>query len=231
MLPDILDIAKKHGLSFDSRSLGKKEVRTKCPFCLADIKRRDKYYLSLNTIDQVFKCWYCGESGGVFRFISLLTKVPEHEVVQMYQRENGRETGKKKYKYKLHPAEKLTTTQLKMLGYLGKPNWAELRKRDKDYYKRTRSLVLNEWNDFLQWERYEAFQLLIVGIHSFSYQKAIESIRDREREIGAPLLEKVLQVYSLSKWPEWAKEAEKFALEFCKNKPLLTGHKNKSAAR
>jgi hypothetical protein len=56
-----------------------------------------------------------------------------------------------------------------------------------------------------------AFIDLIVGVQSFSYQKAIQRIREREKKIGEPLLKEVLKIYSLSKRPEWTQEAEAFA--------------------
>lgn len=212
MLPDILEVAEKHQLIINSRTQGKKETTAKCPFCKEDSKpeKKHKYYLSLNTDDQVFKCWYCGESGGVYRFISLLENIPESEAIKKYQ------VGKRKVK--LHPAEKLTANQLKLLGYKGKPNWFELRKRDANYYKRTRDLIWSEWKDFMQHEKYKAFQFLVTGIYSLNYQKVILQIKEREKEISASLLEPVLKIYSLSKRPEWTKHAEKFALHVCNPK-------------
>lgn len=101
MLPNILDVAAEHGLTFQPRSYGKKQTLAKCPFCLEDDqpRKRKKYYLSLNTHEQVFKCWYCGESGGVFRFMALLEGVSENEVIDRYRKKSGST-------YQRHPAEK-----------------------------------------------------------------------------------------------------------------------------
>jgi len=66
MLPSISEVAIQHGLQMNDRtSKSVKDLRFKCPFCQADDKRTDKYYLSLNTNDNVFPCWSCHEHGGV----------------------------------------------------------------------------------------------------------------------------------------------------------------------
>ncbi|MDQ0338154.1 hypothetical protein J2S00_000938 [Caldalkalibacillus uzonensis] len=111
MLPEILPNAEQHGLIINERTREKREVLAKCPFCEEDSKpgKEKKFYLSLNTQDQVFKCWFCGEAGGVFRFISLLENIPESEVIERYRGKKG--------KYKPHPAERLTLSQLRLLGY------------------------------------------------------------------------------------------------------------------
>lgn len=60
----------------------------KCPFCREDAKlgKEKKFYLSLNTVDQVFKCWFCKESGGVFRLIALLEGAPEGKVIEQFRK-------------------------------------------------------------------------------------------------------------------------------------------------
>ncbi len=211
MLPEILEVAEQHQLIINPRTHGKKETTAKCPFCHEDAKpdKKHKYYLSLNTENQVFKCWYCGQSGGVYRFISLLEDIPESEVVERYQKQFG------KRRVHLHPVERLTANQFKLMGYRNKPNWFEMRKRDKSYYKRTRDLIWSEWKEFMQREKYQAFQLLIAGIYGMSYQKSVQRIKEREKEIGVPLLEHVLKIYPLSERPEWTERAKKFALHVC----------------
>lgn len=208
MLPSILEVAKNHKVKIDFRTDGKKETMAKCPFCGHDDQpgKEHKYHLSLNTEDEVFKCWVCKESGGVFRFIACLEGVPENEVAERY-----RQKGKKR-RYKPHPAERLTSSQFQLLGYDKKPNWVAMRKRDPAYYKRTRNLIWEEWQLFKAEQKRWAFQDLIVGVQSFSYQKAIERIRERERAIETPILEDVLKTFSLSKRPEWTKKAVAFAL-------------------
>ena len=201
MLPEILPVAEKHGLIINERTRGKREVLAKCPFCQEDSKpgKERKYYLSLNTEDQVYRCWFCGEAGGVFRFISLLENVPESEVMDRYRN--------KKSGYKPHPAERLTRTQLKLIGIEFRVNWAELRKYDKPLYLKFRNEVWQRWKKFLEAEKYFAFKHLVIGIRCGGYRKAVTMIKKREQEIGTPLLEPVLKAYSMSKRPKWATEA------------------------
>lgn len=203
MLPEILPIAEKHGLMIDERSRNKREVRAKCPFCKEDSKpgKKRKFYLSLNTEDQVYKCWYCGESGGVFRFISLLENVPESLVMERYRR---------KVTY-THPVERLTRTQLKLIGIEFKVRWADLRKYDRTLYEKFRKEVWQRWNKFMEAEKYFAFRRLVMGIRCGNYQKAVSIIKKRELEIGVSLLEPVLLAYSMNKRPQWAREAEESA--------------------
>lgn len=199
-LPNILDIAAEHNLILSPRSLNKKEISCKCPFCKEDSRagKESRFYLSLNTEDQVFKCWFCGESGGVFRFIALLTNQHETEVIQRWKNQH-----QGKVKYKPHPVERLTLTQLRLIGYDKKPNWYEMRKRDSDYYKRTRNIIWQEWKGFLHKELRLAYRELIIGIRFLRYQEAIWRIQEREKKIGTDLLEHVLKIYSLSVRPSW----------------------------
>jgi len=201
MLPDILSVAKDHRLEINERTFGKKEVLAKCPFCLADANRKDKYYLSLNTEDKVFKCWFCGESGGVFRFIALLEGVPEQEVMKRHGVQRR----------KRHPAERLTTRQLKLAGFSGKPDWQAMKERNPDYYQATLDFVWAHWKDFLEREKRKAFCTLVEGIHYLRFGEAVDNIREREREIGYPLLRDVLLAYSLPDRPAWAEIGEEMA--------------------
>ena len=86
MLPEILRVAEEYGLTFNPRYHGKKETLCKCTFCEEDAKpgKGNKFYLSLNTQDQVYKCWYCGVSGGVLDFEAKLSGLPYNEVREKY---------------------------------------------------------------------------------------------------------------------------------------------------
>ncbi|QZT33677.1 hypothetical protein HUR95_15855 [Caldalkalibacillus thermarum TA2.A1] len=210
MLPDIMPVAEQHGLVINERTRGKREVLAKCPFCQEDAKpgKEKKFYLSLNTEDQVFKCWFCGEAGGVFRFISLLEDVPESEVIERYRFKRG--------KYKPHPAERLTLHQLKLIDVNFKPHWAELRKYDKQLYFKVRQEVWERWKSFLFVERRSAFQQLYMAIETGTYSRFVANVKQREREIGVPLLEPVLDVFSREQWPTWVEEALELPREILK---------------
>src|SRR5690606_16778645 len=143
--------------------------------------------------------------GGVFRFISLLEGISEDEVIEKYREQKGK-------KYRPHPAERLTTTQLKLIRYQKKPDWAEIRKGIYDYNLDFRTRMRNEWKVFMADEKYFAFQQLVLGITNGTYQKVVRMIKERQREIGSPLLEPVLKIYSMSERPKWAEEAERNVL-------------------
>lgn len=212
MLPDILPIAERHGLIFNLKTFGKRETLAKCPFCMEDSQpgKERKYYLSLNTKDQVFKCWYCGTSGGVFRFISLLEGIPESDVMAGYRKRTGQSGG-----YKPHPAERLSLHQYRLMGYQHKPDFVGLRKCDRHIYRSKRDECWQDWKTFVDEERRSAFQTLVVCIYTGNFQKAVQKIKKREKEIGAELLKPVLKLYSLPERPDWAEQAEGFALHVC----------------
>lgn len=104
MLPKILEVAERNGLIIEPRSYGKKETLAQCPFCTSTC---GKYNLSLNTEDNVFKCWKCKESGGVLHFEAKLTGSSYQEIKAKYF------AGKKK---SINLAEILTSKQMEKIG-------------------------------------------------------------------------------------------------------------------
>lgn len=214
MLPNILSVAEEYQLTIEPKSLNRREVLCKCPFCLADTNRKGKYYLSLNVQDQVFKCWYCKESGGVFRFMAKLSGKTEAEVIAERRKERGQ-----KGAYKPHPAEELTTTQLRLMGYRSKPNWFEMRKRDVGYFRRTLENIWTEWQEYLDSQRRIAFQTLLMGIKVGKYSQALAHIEKKSKEIGYNLLPDVFKVYGAEKRPNWAEDAQILVNEIYEKMP------------
>lgn len=202
MLPSIVEIAEDYGLRFDASSRNREEVRCKCPFCHEDDKpnKERRYYLSLNSKDQVFRCWFCGEKGGVFRFISLLKGISEEEVRKHYRKRKV-----------VHPAERLSSHQRTLLRqWLGgkEPDWRAMRERDYAYYKRSLDLIWQDWNEFIAYELQQAYFFLLLGIRSGKYQVYVERIRRREKEIEWALLQPVCEVFSQAERPAWTNEVE-----------------------
>lgn len=196
MLPSIINVATDNNLEFDSKSLNKKEVRCKCPFCRADAHKPKKYYLSLNPRDNVFRCWYCGEKGGVLQFEVKLTGEPYEKVKQKY-------FGSKKH---YHPAELLSPRQLEKIDLL------EL-KKDWKQFKRSLKQVHAKWQKFVDQERSKAFAKLLVGLEINKYQLAIELIKKQAEKSEIPsLLDDVLKMYSSSTWEKWAVAGREKAL-------------------
>lgn len=149
MLPKILDIAEKHGLIIDPRTYGKKETLAKCPFCHEDANKNGKYYLSLNTHDQVYKCWFCkdkGGKGGVLDFESKLTGIPYHEIRNKYFG---------KISKNIHPAERLSPSQLECIGWRPSP-------KNKTAFKKQKDLVYKEWQRYENHLLSELFAEFIV---------------------------------------------------------------------
>lgn len=201
MFPDILSIADQHCLIINSRTRGNEEVLSKCPFCYEDDKpdKKRRYYLSLNTKDRVFRCWFCGESGGVLRFIALLEGVTEEEVRARFRKRKPS-----------HPAERLTRRQLKLISNGPLTDFPAMKKRDRAYYNRTMDYIWERWNVFIKTQVQEAYFLLTLGITHGKYQEYVEEIRKLEKVIEAPLLNEVLNIYSSNKRPEWTGNIDKF---------------------
>jgi hypothetical protein len=152
MLPEILKVAEEYELTFNPRSHGKKETLCKCSFCEEDSKpgKGHKYYLSLNAHDQVFKCWFCGVSGGVLDFEVKLSGLPYSEI-------------RKKYfgvrKKPVHPAESLNARQLRSIG------WAEYKRNNRAAFKKNRETVLSDWQNYEYEELTKHFAMFIVVAH------------------------------------------------------------------
>ncbi|GLY12871.1 hypothetical protein [Pseudobacillus badius] len=159
MLPKIFDIAEEQGLTFNPRTLRHKEVYCKCPFCKEDTRpgKEKKFYLSLNTEDQVFRCWFCGERGGVLYFEAKLTGVSYEEV---------KEKRFGKLRKPIHAAERLSPSQLARAG------WKGSKKKNKTVFKKNRDQILKSW---LEYEFTE-----MVGLYAEFL--VISALQDAERK-------------------------------------------------
>lgn len=202
MLPEILDVAEEFGLTFDPKTHGKKETLCKCPFCFEDEAKPNKYYLSLNTEKQVYKCWFCGLSGGVLNFEARLSGKPQQEVKAKYFKENKEK----------HAAERLTADQLKMIG------WYRLRRESRTAFVQNREEVIADWN------RYKYNQLIEL-FAEFQVIARIDNQKERQQELLVYLCKRSIETqipmaFSLltheytkenRKRKLWAKEGTKVA--------------------
>ncbi|PIC69242.1 hypothetical protein CSV77_14420 [Sporosarcina sp. P16b] len=152
MLPEILKVAEEYGLTFNPRYHGKKETLCKCTFCEEDSKpgKGNKFYLSLNIQDQVYKCWYCGVSGGVLDFEAKLSGLAYNKVREKY-------FGKRKKP--VHPAESLNGRQLRLIG------WAEYKRKDRNDFKKNQESVLRDWKNYEHEGLVKHFALFMVIAH------------------------------------------------------------------
>lgn len=203
MLPSILDAAIQHGLEMNERSAKNlKDVRFKCPFCGADKGKDNKYYLSVNTKDNVFRCWYCNESGGVLRFMALLENVSIEELKRrLFSGHKSSRRGKK-----LHPAEKLTPVQLRELGF-DRINWSAL-KKNYSLYKRTLNWVWCNWEEYVRINKRWAY---IEFLAAETGERKLAVCRKYAAKLNLSAGELLREfVEARYKEPAWAVSAEKF---------------------
>lgn len=180
-LPPILDVARRYGIELNETTLERAEVRAKCPFCRADANRPRKYYLSLNPAKNVFRCWFCGEAGGVIRFEALLSGRTEADVMEAYGLSRKDR----------HPAERLTARQLKIAGYVARPDWEAVRERGEIYARRVLGTIERRWQAAVQAEIHKTRELLRIAEESGEMEEAIRIIRARSQVIGVDLLSEV----------------------------------------
>lgn len=192
-LPSILDVADRAGLSINPRTRDKKEVYAICPFC-----NDGRFKLSMNTEYNVFKCWLCQEKGGVLDLESKLTGVPFNEVKKKYF----------KVRKNQHPVEYLNPNQLKKIG------WNEIKRRERETFKKKRDEVLNDWKRFELDQKKLHFSMLMVVAHlegqNERQSKLLEYILKSAQETGIYLLFSTLMqeyVKEADERSEWAKEA------------------------
>lgn len=152
MLPSILHIADTFKLESDPKTYEKKESLFKCPFCEQDSlpANKNKYYLSLNTDDNVFKCWYCKKSGGVLQFEALLSNTPYENIREKYFGER---------KENLHPAYKLSPDQLKEIG------WQDRKRHNFEDFQKQKDEVIKDWKLYEQEELMKHYALFTLIAH------------------------------------------------------------------
>lgn len=150
LLPGILDVAQQYDLTFRAKSYGKKETLCKCPFCHEDANKPKKHYLSLNTDDNVYKCWYCKESGGVLDFEAKLSGKPYNAVKEQYFGQA---------KQTLHPAYKLNPYQLKRIG------WQDYKRKSFNGFLQKREEVIKDWKQYVHDELMTHYALFLCIAH------------------------------------------------------------------
>ncbi|WP_040980440.1 MULTISPECIES: CHC2 zinc finger domain-containing protein [Oceanobacillus] len=206
MLPNILDIAQACNVEIDSKTYGKKETRAKCPFCQEDAKpeKRKKFYLSLNTQDQVYRCFFCGEKGGVLKFEANLTQKSFTEVKEKYFGKN---------KKSLHPAYQLNAEQLSRIG------WQKYKRNNFKDFLKNREQVENDWNQYVYTELVKYYALFLC-INQLNGAKKIEAMKwfvGKCRELPIPkMYERIINQHNkedkdLDKWAITGKQVARIA--------------------
>lgn len=205
LLPNIIEVAERNGLIANPKTLKQKEVRYKCPFCNADANKSNKFFLSINEEKNVFKCWYCKEAGGVLKFVSLLEGKSEQDLIEEIRLKSGST-------YKKHPAERLTKSQLKLIGYLN-VDWVKNREFDYQLYRSFREKVWTEWKNYTRERRQFAYQMLVVGLCSGTLKESVESAKKIEKQIGENFLDQLLKLLFKESKGENVFQVEKRACE------------------
>lgn len=203
IFPDICEYAISQNLKYDPKSLRLNEVKFQCIWC-GDSTSKGKYKLSLNKNKGIYKCWICKNEGGTIDFIMAVEKKSKAEVIDELREKAGLKKGKAKQR---HPAENLTTAQLKLLGYnslrVSSKMEPALRKRALDW-------IWNEWNEMLDFKRRCALQMLMLCVKNGKYSNAITAIKKMSEEIGYDLLTDAFNAYgsgdSPPKWAEGTQE-------------------------
>lgn len=220
ILPEIWAVAEDYRLGEPVTTGRPDEIRYNCPFC------GDRgYHLYLNREKNAFNCYKCGKSGGVLRFLALLTGKGEMELLdEIRQQKSARPLNKKS-----HPAKRLSAFQLKEMGFSVKADWKAIEKRDRGYAKRTLDWLWAEWQEFKTYELCQAYKKLLLGLACGQYLDAVEEVFNRSRQIGYDLLTPVLEVYARGNdLPQWAVEGFFLAQGYLKNSPA-TEPKNGTA--
>lgn len=201
-LPNILDVAEENGVILNPRTLKKKEVYAKCPFCLGDANINGKYKLSLNVEKNCFKCWLCKTSGGVLEFESRLTGMTFQEVKQKYFGKNSK---------KRHYAEYLSPMQLRKIG------WDEYKRNNRENFLKRRNDVLRDWKTYCYQEGVKHFALFMVAAHLPNQKRTsdlLEYIHTSCDKTSIYLLfTRLINEYTKeeNERSEWAKEGTKLA--------------------
>lgn len=209
ILPDILEVAGEHGIALGKPLRHRPEIRACCPFC-----NDSKYHLYLNTAKQVFHCYKCGETGGVVRFLALLTNTPESSVLEELKKK-ARENNpmpKRKTRKNFHPALKLNVFQLRLIGYECRPNWKDFFSKQPTLAKQYADAVWKKWQRFIEYEQIQALKMLLLSLHKGTYSIGVEHVRNRSKEIGYDFLTPCLQEYSNGQPPMWVIEANLLAM-------------------
>ncbi|MEN1969660.1 hypothetical protein WMZ97_16480 [Lentibacillus sp. N15] len=159
-----------------------------------------KYYLSLNTRDNVFKCWYCREGGGVLQFEALLSDQSYETVRQKY-------FGKRKKN--LHPAYNLSPDQLQEIG------WQDKKRLHFELFQEQKNEVIKDWKTY-EYEELMIHYALVTLITHFPIEA------ERKKHFGwfveickqskvNNLAKKIMQQWNSTKKENWSVQGKEMA--------------------
>lgn len=205
ILPDILEVAHRHDLVFNPRPVGGRpdEKRANCPFC---VKPDRHYHLYINTDKKTFKCYRCGNTGGVAKFMAMLTGKTEQQVLEELKQEAKKDAPPRPGKPS-HPAFGLTAVQLRMIGLEPRYTWSEWWQDDRVFKKWWLNEVWTRWKKVEAYETEWCMVFLYISLWEGQYQKGVEVIKARSAETGINLLDRCLKAFSAASPPKWVVRA------------------------
>lgn len=163
MMPNVMDIAREYELTQNPKTSDEKEAMFKCPFCKEDASKKGKYYLSLNEVKNVFKCWYCSEYGGAIALEAKITGEPFNKVKARRMGEKAKSQQK---------AFALSPEQLKEIG------WHKTKRNDYNSFAANHKRVWKYWKsyEYEQMVKYHAM-FLLIGYYPYD-----EKLKERYQE-------------------------------------------------
>ncbi|MCZ1268375.1 hypothetical protein EIH79_26990 [Paenibacillus tundrae] len=208
-LPDIVDYAVSAGITVRSNTLRKEQTEFVCPWCTLS---KGNYKLTLNRSRGVFRCFTCGINGGVIDFIQHVEQKSREEVLKNLREKSGLdEMLHQKKQAKKHPAERLNTSQLGLIGFRDSRT-PRLRYGDYTYRKSLNEWIWAEWTRFIDCKKREALVHLIYSIQINQYQQALDDIDQMSKDIDYDLLPEVFEAYGCGNQPRtWAIGVHKWA--------------------
>jgi len=203
ILPDIVEYALSKNLNVRRDSLSEKQTFFVCPWC-GDTLSKGKFKLTLNREKGLFRCFICHLNGGTLDFITTLEKKSREVVLKELRESAGiNETNYQRNRARKHPAERLYTTQLKLIGFDSWPS--SFQQLEPGHRKQSLDWVWSVWKGFLRKKQREALGHLMYGIKVDAYPMAIKKIKEMSQEIGHDLLIDAFEAYgSGDKPPKWA---------------------------
>jgi len=201
ILPNIQKVVLDKNISRFTTVPGRPdELRIKCPFCPGGDNGNHLY---INTEKNSYRCFRCGDRGGILRFIARLENRSESDVLEeiLAQHREGRNYHPRGDNR--HPAEKLNTYQLRELGYLNKLDWLSLKKQNPGYARRCLDNIWNEWTTKLKYEVRCSVRWIYLLSKEGNYTQAVADIKRRGLELNHDLLTPALKILSIPDPPEW----------------------------
>lgn len=204
-LPNLLDYAIDQGIAYQASTLNKDDVYCECPFCKE--KDKSKFKLTINKQKNVFRCFICGKTGNTIYFMEWFEKKPRELIYkEMRQAAGIDEASYQKRMENKHPAERLTSAQLKLIHYVSRP--VQIHQLPSEFKKKMNDQIWNEWSSYLIKMKRKALVHLMYCIQANHYTTGIEYIKTLSIELGEDITEEVLQAYSSGDTPPlWAEGA------------------------